>query len=190
VEVWDIKSGFYHALRKMPVVRKWLDAEVRNLAFLLGHADIRIGRSLDLGSGAGSTLDVLPKGMSIVCSDKSEGMARRLKTLNPQLSVVRLDAATLPFKDRSFDFVSAVGLTEYLKDKTYILTEVKRVLGRGGVFLVTVSPPGFTSLFRHAHGLRIFPMKQDDWEKQVLSAGFSIIARSESAIQHQYLLGK
>jgi SAM-dependent methyltransferase len=189
VNAWDVKSGVYHALRRLPIVRRFLDAEATNLVSLLAQADVRPGRVLDLGSGAGSTLGILPKAILRVCSDKSKGMVKHLKAADPEAIVVRTDASSLPFCGLSFDFISAVGLTEYLKDKTVFLAEVRRVLERGGIFIVTVSPPGLASFLRQAHGLRIFPVDQDEWEKLVMSAGFSIIAKKKSLIQHQYILG-
>jgi SAM-dependent methyltransferase len=188
VNLWDFRSVFYRALRRLPVIRGFLNAEMRNLAFLLAKADIRPERILDLGSGAGSTLSVIPRGRFRICSDKSAGMAKRLRAIDPEETVVRMDASFLPFREEAFDIVSAVGLSEYIENHAVFLAEIKRVLGRNGLLLVTLSPHGPASFLRQAHGLRIFPADPEVWEGLAAQSGFSVIGKSKSLIQRQYLL--
>ena len=60
---------------------------------------------------------------------------------------VRADIATLPFRDASFDLVTANMVLEHLKDPQGQLNEIFRVLEPGGVFLAhTVNVRGYLTI--------------------------------------------
>lgn len=98
------------------------------------------------------------------------------------------DAVFLPFRDHTFPVILAIGLTEYLADKTFFFQEIVRVLDPKGYFLVTISPPNTLNAIRNLLGSRIYPTGMDQWETAIDSTGFSVIDQKKSLIQMQYLL--
>lgn len=101
-------------------------------------------RVLDLGCGPGVNFRALSDAVggaeSVVGLDVSEGMTRRAReragTLDTATSVVRGDAATLPFPDDSFERAFSTLAVSAVPDAEAALTEVARVLRPGGRFVV------------------------------------------------------
>ena len=67
----------------------------------------------------------------------AEGI-RLTRALYPSIPLVRGDAFALPFADRSFDAVYALGLLEHFENPSGILREARRVLAQDGVSLWSV----------------------------------------------------
>jgi demethylmenaquinone methyltransferase/2-methoxy-6-polyprenyl-1,4-benzoquinol methylase len=102
------------------------------------------GMVLDLGCGTGSAGAALRrKGATVIGVDLSTACLsvaqRRLD------SVVRADAAKLPFLDESFDALVARGALHHLPDADAALAEAARVLKRGGRALL-IDPREFAWL--------------------------------------------
>ena len=81
----------------------------------------------------------LPKELSVVLSDISEGMIREIrrdKRLDGQRFTFEVvDCHHLPHREESFDLVIANHMLFYCEDIPTVLSEVKRVLKRGGRFI-------------------------------------------------------
>ena len=99
--------------------RRWLVAGAR-------------GRVLDLGSGTGRNLPLLPHGTHAVAVDPSLDALRRARRRAPGISLVGACAEALPFRDRSFDTVLSGLVFCSVGDPPRGLAEVKRVLRPGG----------------------------------------------------------
>ena len=93
---------------------------------------------LDVGCGYGVNSSIFGRDFKdVVCLDLSaknlEECRRRISSKsNKNLSLVRGDAQSLPFKRESFDLVSAFSLIEHVPDKREMLKELLRVLKEDG----------------------------------------------------------
>lgn len=102
------------------------------------------GRVLDLGGGPGRMAVPLARRHVVTLADISEEMlararaaAARASVPAPALRTVRLDAgAPLPFPDDSFDIAIAIDLVCHLPEPVIALSELRRVVTRGGMVLV------------------------------------------------------
>ncbi len=98
------------------------------VAGLLGDA----ARVLDVGCAEGVLRAALPVGVTVVGLDSSPTMLRA----HPP-PVVRADAAQLPFRDASFDAVTALNVLYHLPDPRPALCAARRVLRPGGMFVTS-----------------------------------------------------
>lgn len=99
---------------------------------------------LDIGCGGGRLgLAIERRGACCVGLDTSMGMLLRAVQLHCGHGLparfVRADAFTLPFKDERFDAVVCIGVINYYRRREVarLLSELARVLQRGGRFIVT-----------------------------------------------------
>lgn len=97
---------------------------------------------LELGAGNGSlwsqNLNKIPKDITIVLSDISEGILADAKNEigdQPQFQYAVFDAQKIPFADNTFDLVIANHMLFYCKDIPKTLKEVHRVLKANGKFV-------------------------------------------------------
>ena len=86
------------------------------------------GRVLDLGTGTGRNLPLLPRGSKAVAVDPSLDALKRARRRAPTVPLVRARAEALPFRDRSFDTVLSGLVFCSVEDPARGLAEVKRVL--------------------------------------------------------------
>jgi SAM-dependent methyltransferase len=114
------------------------------LGWLFARLGLQPGeRVLELGCGTGNlwreSAERLPEGVQLVLSDLSPGMLEqaraRLAGLPLALELIEADAQRLPFPDASFDVVIASHMLYHVPDRTRALSEVRRVLRRGGRFV-------------------------------------------------------
>ena len=136
-------------------------------------------RVLDVGCGTGRWVRRLEKhGLSVVGIDQSSEMlslARKRGTLSPMVSG---EVQNLPFRDESFECVSAVTVIQHIppQEQVRALSEMVRVLRPGGyLFLI--------ELIR-GHGLHVFSRLPEDWIGQVSTLGVSLV----SWRGHEYFL--
>lgn len=94
------------------------------------------GRVLDLGTGSGHNLALLPPGTRAVavdtCRQNLEAAARR----GPGVALVRARAEQLPFRGGAFDTVLAGYVLCSVVDPPAALAEVARVLAPGGTIRI------------------------------------------------------
>jgi ubiquinone/menaquinone biosynthesis C-methylase UbiE len=96
------------------------------------------GSVLDIGTGTGIVLGALaPTAARLTGCDRSMGMIGVARARVPAARFVAADATTLPFRDASFDAVSASFVLSHLGDPEAGLREVRRVLKPGGRFAMT-----------------------------------------------------
>ncbi len=93
---------------------------------------------LELGCGAGMGLGYLARhARSLVGGDYTESMlSTASKDSSQQALLVRLDAQSLPFKDRCFDVVLLFEAIYYLPSPSVVLQECCRVLRRPGTLVI------------------------------------------------------
>lgn len=189
MRLWDIKARVYSGLRHLPLIRKILEKEKKGLQFLLDHFTHFPSLLLDIGIGAGDTLDVFPEFILIIGLDASLPMILQARKKRPIYGVAG-EASRLPFKSRCTEWVSAIGLTEYLKEPFAFLDEVDRILLPGGYFLMTISPPHFWNRLRSLLGHFLFLFNPCELEKEVARRGMMLLRKTKSGLQWQYLYQK
>jgi SAM-dependent methyltransferase len=118
---------------------------MRRIAELLGDAG---GNLLDVGCGTGQMLrflrDTRPERFVLTGLDRSSSAiqeAREVVDGDPSVRLVVGRAERLPFSDRAFDVVLAMGLLEYVASLEDALRELARVTRPGGLVVVTMQNP-------------------------------------------------
>ncbi len=99
------------------------------------------GKLLDLGCGIGNyTKYFMACGYDVISSDISKIALNKVKEFNP--NVVHLDMSEhLPFENNTFDIVFASLSIHYFDDKTTtsLISEIKRILKKEGIFIGSVN---------------------------------------------------
>lgn len=91
------------------------------------------GRVLDLGTGTGRDLPLLPEGVRAVALDPHPWNLRHARRRGPSALLVAARAEALPFKDGAFDTVISALVLCSVDDQPGALAEIRRVLRPGGV---------------------------------------------------------
>jgi len=112
---------------------------------------------LDVGCGTGRLVHFLNEnGFQAYGCDSAKAALISAKKLNRKQTIKKTLASKLPYKNHSFDLVTAISVIEHLTEKEAqkIFSEVNRVLkSEGLIFLVT---PNFSSPFRLLFGEKWF----------------------------------
>ena len=110
-------------------------------ACLSVHGDY-YGKILDIGCGRGFLLRKLSQiarsGTKFFGLDISSKLCQIAQENNPEARIIRGDAEVMPYPENSFDFVFMTEALEHMLDYHKALSEVRRVLKPGGIFIVTV----------------------------------------------------
>jgi SAM-dependent methyltransferase len=99
------------------------------------------GRVLDLACGAGRhMLEFERRGIEVVGLDLSSPLLRQAQARGPELLLVRGDMRYLPFENASFhavvNFFTSFGYFAEPEEDVQVLEEIRRVLRRGGCFVL------------------------------------------------------
>jgi ubiquinone/menaquinone biosynthesis C-methylase UbiE len=100
-------------------------------------------RILDVGCGTGSLTFTIPQVADVAqingidYSEVYVEAARRLNT-DPRITIDRGDVCALPFPDASFDRSLALLVLHFVPESVQAMSEMKRVVKRGGVVAATV----------------------------------------------------
>ena len=188
MKIWEAKAGIYDALRGLPLVKQIYQAELSNLRALWpGEQSIL---QLDLGVGTGLTLLALPMARFCVAADHSKKMLTLLPAHKNRLPIQLDVEKLLPFQSSAFDLVTAIGLTEYLKDIHLFFAEVFRVAKPGAHFIVTNTPPAMLARLRLFTGSPARLRAADEVRNALPRAGWLICDYKKSLIQEQWLCRK
>jgi len=101
-------------------------------------------RTLDIGCGAGATMDHLKRYGQPHGIDLSE-IPLRFSRKRGHRRLMRASATELPFDSESFDLITALDVVEHLDDDVKGLAEIHRVLKPGAPAVIFV--PAFQSLW-------------------------------------------
>lgn len=145
---------------------------------------------MDLGTGTGQTLSQMMLARNVIMCDSSPHMLKQAVGKLPFRAVICDASYSLPFKNELFDFVSAVGLFEYVADANLLLAEILRILEFNGFALVTHSPANIFSILRVLNGSKIHVTSKGEFEKSIKTAGFKIIDFRKTLMQFQWLIQK
>jgi ubiquinone/menaquinone biosynthesis C-methylase UbiE len=180
---WRWKAPVYSFARRLPLGRKILTAEQDYLIKLLQQISPASGIHLDVGSGTGDNLSILPFTTQRLAVDAEFSMLAH----NPASLRVVAQAQALPFREKSFSFVSAIGLLEYVEDFEKFFIEVRRVLQLEGYFLFTSSPPNWANHLRLAWGEKLHFYTEERLGNILKANDWKILGHSRSWLQEQWL---
>lgn len=166
------------ALTELRGLRRWREWLVEGSA----------GRVLDLGTGTGRDLPLLPPGVRAVGVDPHRAGLRRARRRAPSVPLVVAAAEALPFRDGTFDTVLSSLVLCSVDDPGRALAEIRRVLRAGGTFrmmehvraagvvgrLQDLLQPAWTAIAGGCHPNR-------ETERAVEAAGFQVVAGSRRA---------
>jgi SAM-dependent methyltransferase len=189
---WRKLSAVYPFIRKNPISFFFLQEEVAAIKKLLTPlADYPFHSVSDLGCGRGHSLVFLPKtGEYKIAFDNCQEMIARTRFHYPDVCFIQASACALPLQPDSLDFVSCIGLLEYIEDLPALFSQIFTVLENKGYLLLTSSPPGLLTTLRRISGLHLHPRNQKELERIILAHNFVIKNKSETCMQYQYLLQK
>lgn len=100
-------------------------------------------RILDAGSGATFFPYFIASkisGAGIFCCDSDPSLKRLFENIRNPERLIRFSVeniSCLSYENNSFDMVYCVSVLEHVKDRTGAVSEIKRVLKKGGVFILT-----------------------------------------------------
>jgi SAM-dependent methyltransferase len=115
------------------------------LARLIEAGTIGTGRLLEVGAGEGYGAALLAGSTGPVCAlDYDPAAIAHLADRYPGLSAVRANLAALPVADASLATVVSLQVIEHVWDHRQFLAECRRVLRRGGGWLVLSTPNRLT----------------------------------------------
>jgi ubiquinone/menaquinone biosynthesis C-methylase UbiE len=180
---WRWKAPVYSFARRLPPFRQILASEYKNLLYLVKRFPPPQGRYLDLGSGSGDSLQLLPSARMRIALDAEFAMLVR----NPALARVIARAEALPFSAHRFTFVSAIGLLEYINESDKFFEEARRVLQVGGYFLFTSSPPTVANRLRWLWGEKLYFLKGTEIKMLLEAHGWRLLGHRRSCLQAQWL---
>jgi len=119
--------------------------EKQRIVFDMIHQGVRepVRRYLDVGCGDGRwTFDVhafLGAGVEARGIDVSERAVGFARLISPHVDFHVFAGRELPFEDHTFDLVTSIEVIEHIEDdgEALHLTEIRRVLGPGGLLVLT-----------------------------------------------------
>lgn len=140
---WDAQAERYDSSYDDPRAGRLVRARLEAALKLVGDGP---GRAIDAGMGGGRLVGGLAaRGWTTTGSDVSEAMVELARRRVPEATLVVAPVEQLPFEDGSFDAAAALGVLEFAQDVDKALRELARVLGPGG--LAVVSWPNFGGLY-------------------------------------------
>ena len=116
------------------------------------------GNILEIGTGTGYGIDIIaPKATRFVTLDKTR--SEELGAMPENVEFVEAVVPPLPFADESFDYVVSFQVIEHIKRDKEFVREVRRVLKKGGKFIVS-TPNRPMSLTRNPWHVREYTPEQ------------------------------
>lgn len=139
-------------------VNYFLNSRMEKVKKLLKGIDLKDKKVLDVGCGGGQYMEYfLSKNAKTIGIDYSEKMIDMAKEYlegnkKSRFSLIKADANNLPFPSNTFNLVLSIGLLEYLSKPEKALSEIHRVLKKGGLAIMSFSKKESPFFL-----LRIFP---------------------------------
>ncbi len=132
---------FYKELFHLEKNHWWWIARRNLICHLIGKLGMQ-GKGLDVGCGAGLNLALFPDNEKAIGFDLNLD-ALKYASLNmiehrkaPLLFQGRIES--MPFREGSFDFVTALDILEHLENDLFALRKMKEVVKKGGLIVLTV----------------------------------------------------
>jgi ubiquinone/menaquinone biosynthesis C-methylase UbiE len=123
-------------------------------------------RALDIGCGTGYGAAELARRASAAFGiDVAADPLAYARSHYPATHFTQASAASLPFRDASFDIVTAFEVIEHLRDSRALLAEARRVLTPDGVFLVSTPNKTYYAEARAKDGPNPFHTHEFEFEE-------------------------
>ena len=180
-KAYDILSSFYYRSRKNKAGTSYFyneNLEMPTTLKLLG--DIKGKTVLDLGCGPGIYAKILTeKGAKVKGIDISSRLLEIAEKEAPEAEFKRGNAETLPYKTAEFDIVLSALMMGHLENWDKVLSEVRRVLKKNGLFVFSGYNPITEKLVKEKWFFRKFLQIKDyfnenwkitKWEGEEVSA--------------------
>jgi len=138
----------------------------------LAEAISRFGarRVCDIGASYGALVKaLLDMGVDAYGVDVSE-YAISLSPVKERLRLADIALQTLPFKDETFDFVTAVNVLEHLPSLNHGLHEIYRITKQRGLFYVSVPSEKASNAWSDPYHFNILTKNQ--WLDSLIRSGF------------------
>ncbi len=190
--IWTFQAFFYDLLRKNAISSRILRKENDAILSMLQMLPENCWRAvLDLGSGSGNSLSLLPsKTGFIVAVDYSYRMLKRSRVFFPNVLYLNGEAVALPLKHNIFDLVVSVGLLEYLPDADAFFSEIFTKLKSDGYLVFTISPPRLVAGPRTLLGHKIYTHREIIIEEKIGRHSFVLVNQRKTLLQQQYVIQK
>jgi ubiquinone/menaquinone biosynthesis C-methylase UbiE len=154
---YDETAGFYD--------RRYKEIQCAKYRTIMKNLPDGRKRILDLGCGTGMFLNELStRAKFVVGVDASLEMLKLARGRVRKARLVQADADSLPFADRSFDFVVSITLLQNMPDPAATVREVARILRPSGVAVLTVLKRKYS---------------REELEKWVKHAGMKLVGSGE-----------
>lgn len=135
---------FHSKIIEYPIEIMKQQSRIKVLKELLPHK--KVDNVLFLGCGQGDELSLIVEGNVLVIGlDISRTGLQKAKAKNPNFIFIQGDAHYLPFRKKLFDIVICSEVLEHLPNTEKCISEIHRVLGEQGIFILTV--PNWISFF-------------------------------------------
>lgn len=116
----------------------------RKLDSIVIDLNLLNAKILDLGGGTGSTIENFGSTNELYIGDISRIALKKASQKGMKTFWLNLERANLPFEDNFFDLIICQEVIEHIYSYKGLLTEINRVLGKGGYLLLTT--PNLASL--------------------------------------------
>ena len=190
--IWKFQSSFYHAIRKNPLSSIILTNENKTITSLLQMIQSGpLQSALDIGSGRGNSLYLLPDIIqNRIAVDNCFDMIAKTRLHFPQVQFIHAEADILPFRNSAFELIFCIGLSEYMANLQLLISNIYKMLTEGGYCIFTISPKSIFTYARYFWGHRIYPRNVAQIEEQIRNLNFTILGKTKTLLQNQYLIQK
>ncbi len=187
MNLWDFCAPFYNWLRKPWPLSRVLQRETESLRALLSRVKLNGAVVVDIGCGAGHSLQLLDgTATRRIGIDQSPNMARITRN-KLKVQVITAAAEQLPLKALSIDLFLAIGVIEYLSDPSLLFQQMAGAGKPGCYVLATSSPQGVFSQLRLLTGIKLYPREAEEILASVSRLSFQVIDQKRFWSQDAFL---
>lgn len=127
---------YFQGVKKNPLQKFWHERKWRILRNLLQGSQ---GNLLDIGCSDGTTtynVSLASSNLKITGLDLYKETIEFAKKKYPNIKFIFADAQNLPFKAKSFNYVTAIEVLEHIPDPDKALSEIRRILKPKGTLII------------------------------------------------------